>query len=81
MITCIKIDNVMNKETATKKIKKLQKVTEGNYHNFEYLVCPIGGSFDIMLQSDYEFDGETQQEQEREMLEFFNFMLVDAYCK
>lgn len=78
MITQVKIYNVGSRKYAEVMVAKLKKVTDGNYHNFEYRICPAYGSLDIVLESDYEFDGEDPQKQ---LLDFFNMMLVSAYCK
>lgn len=67
MITMIKLSNVLSRGTAEMKIEKLKAATQFNYHNLEYLVCPVGGSFDIMVQSEYEFtyeSGRTMTEQD-----------------
>lgn len=78
MVTTITIDNTSSTERGEKIIKKLKAITDGNYHNFKYLLCPAYGSLDIVVESDYQFDGADPQ---KEMLEFFNYMLVGALTK
>ena len=59
MITMIKLLNVGSRGTAEIKVEKLKVATQFNYHNLEYLICPAGGSFDIMVQADYDFEYES----------------------
>lgn len=59
MITMIKLLNEGSRSNAENKVEKLEVATKFNYRNLEYLICPAGGSFDIMVQSDYEFTYES----------------------
>lgn len=70
-ITMITIGNVGNKAEGEKKVAKLQEITKNNFENFTYGVCPIGGSFDIVVSSDYQY------EDEKEMLQSFVFLLAN----
>lgn len=54
--TAIRIGNSGSREAAGETVEKMQRITAGNYHNFNYHVCPVGGSFDIIVTSDYEFE-------------------------
>ena len=47
-MTSIKIHNVTRREHAQPLIDKLQGET---YMNLEVLVCPVGGSFDVLVQT------------------------------
>ena len=73
-MTIIKIDNTSNREMAENKIKKLKNMewVKNNYHNFEFLICPAGGSFDIYISSDYEFENNA----EFELLDSFTSALI-----
>lgn len=73
MYTMITIDNVFSREDGERKVNKLKEITKNNYHNFEYGVCPIGGSFDITVTSNYEFESNDPQ---KEMMEVFLFILA-----
>ena len=76
----IKIDNVCKREEAERKIEALKKITKESYCNFEFTVCPAGGSLDIYLSSDYEFDTDEYENTspEIQMLRTFIFNLL---CK
>lgn len=81
-ITTITIDNVFKREDGERKIARLKEITKNNYHNFEYGVCPIGGSFDIVVTSNYEFTDENdrvlfQGDAEKEMLQTFVYILAN----
>jgi len=71
----IVIDNVLKREEAERKIDVLTKMTENNFHNFRYEYGPIGGSFNIYLSSDYDFDTDDVSP-EMQMLTAFNFAIV-----
>lgn len=82
MITMVKIDNVFSTETGERKKAKLAEATKNNYHNLEFMLCPMGGSFDLMVQSDYEFQYEsgrpmTQEDAETELKSLMVFILMD----
>ena len=74
------IDNEIKKESAERKIAVLKAMTMGNYHDFKFTYGPIGGSFNIYLSSDYDFDAEECEGSSPEMklLEAFNFAIL---CK
>jgi len=76
----IKIYNVYKREEAERKIKALEKITKNNFHNFKFTACPAGGSLDIYLSSDYEFDTEEIEDisPETRVLRAFIFSLL---CK
>jgi len=75
----IVIDNVTKKEEAERKIAVLKKITENNFHNFKFEYGPIGGSLNIYLSSDYDFDNEDDDTSpEMQMLTAFNFAIM---CK
>lgn len=73
-MTSIKISNTSNREMAEQKIEKLKsmKWVKNNYHNFEFLICPAGGSFDIYVSSDYEFENNAKFE----LLDSFTSALI-----
>ena len=82
MITMIKIANVFSRETGERKIAKLAEATKNNYHNLEFMLCPMGGSFDVMVQAEYEFQYEsgrpmTQEDAENELRSLMVFILMD----
>ena len=82
MITSIRIANVFNRAEGNVKIAKLKDPTKNNYHNLEFALCPVGGSFDIMVQADYEFAYEsgrtmTQADAENELRDLMVFILMD----
>lgn len=82
MITSITIDNVFSREAGEEKVAKLQQITKNNFHNFQYGVCPIGGSFDIVVTSDYEFTDENgrvlfEGDAQKEMLQTFVYILAN----
>lgn len=81
-ITTITIDNVFNKADGERKVARLKEITKNNFHNFTYGLCPIRGSFDIVVSSDYEFTDENdrvlfQGDAEKEMLQTFVYILAN----
>ena len=81
-ITTITIDNVFNKADGERKVAKLQEITKQHFYNFTYGVCPMRGSFDIVVSSDYEFTDENdrvlfQGDAEKEMHQTFVYILAN----
>ena len=74
-ITSITIDSVFNKEKGKEKIAKLQALTKGNFHNYEYALCPVGGSFDLIVTSDWY--GGNKEDNEKEMMQDFLYILAN----
>lgn len=72
-ITSVKIDNVSSREAGEKKAAKLKEITKGNYHNFEFIVCPVGGSFDVLVTTQYDFE---EEDKEKALLEILVFILA-----
>lgn len=64
--TMVTIGNEFSLERAEKKVEKLLDTIGSTFYNFEIAACPIGGSFDIVVRSNYEFD---TGDPEKEMLE------------
>lgn len=81
MTTIKKIANATNQMAGMRKASKLKAVTDGSHYNFEYQICPASGTYDILLESNYEFHGETEKERQSEMLEHFNSLLIEKYFK
>lgn len=82
MITMIKVGNEINDETAKRKVAKMNEATRNNYHNLEWMACPVGGSWDIMVQAEYEFQYEsgrpmTQEDAEAELRSLIVFILMN----
>ena len=75
MITMTKIDNLFSRESAERKVARLEELIGSTFYNFEFLICPAGGSFDLFVQSDYDFDG---QDAEKDLLAAFTFCLVSG---
>jgi len=70
----IVIYNVTKK--AEELIEELYRITKGNFHNFKFAACPIGGSLDIYLSSDYDFEDGEKGTPEYQLLSAFNFALM-----
>jgi hypothetical protein len=75
MITQMKIDNVMSRKEAERKIEQFNVRTAGNFHNFNFIACPAYGSFDIIVESEYFKEG-SERERQFELLEAFNFAII-----
>jgi hypothetical protein len=57
-MTSISIARVIKKENAQKFIDKIQNET---YMKFNVLVCPAGGGFEVIVETDYTDDQEEAQ--------------------
>jgi hypothetical protein len=82
MYTSITIDNVFSREEGERKAAKLAEITKNSFYNFEFGVCPIGGSFDIVVTTQYEFTDDNnrplfQGDAEKELLQTFVFILAN----
>lgn len=82
MITLIKLSTEFSYAKGNVKIAKLKDATKNNFHNLDFMWCPSNGSFDIMVQSDYEFTYEsgrpmTEADAENELRELTVEILMD----
>lgn len=49
----VKLTNVTKKDSPT--VDRLRLLLEGkSYMKFRLLVCPVGGSFDVLAETDYD---------------------------
>lgn len=80
-ITMVKIFNVMKREDGENLIKRLKELTGTSFYNLEFILSPAGGSFDIYVQSDYEFTDEYDdlvEDSKKELHSIVNSLLISG---
>ena len=50
-MTQIKLTNVCHADSPT--VDRLKRILGRTYMNFRILICPVGGSFDVLAETDY----------------------------
>lgn len=66
----IQLANVTSKDSPT--IERLNRILHGKtYMNFNIVVCPAGGSFDVLAETNYDAS-------EEEVRDFLLFVLASA---
>lgn len=67
-MTQVKLTNVISQDSPA--VYRLRRILHGKtYMNFRVLVCPIGGSFDVLAETDYDAP-------EEEVKDFLIFILA-----
>lgn len=51
-MTRIKLTNVCHADSPT--VDRLKRILGRTYMQFRILVCPVGGSFDVLAETDYD---------------------------
>ncbi|MHC4296457.1 MAG: hypothetical protein ACYS7Y_04080 [Planctomycetota bacterium] len=72
-MACCKITNVTSKESQT-FIKLKRVLQDKSYMKFQVSACPVGGSFDVMVETAYDTTDE-------ELKDFLLYILAEEVAK